>query len=171
MSKTRKQKEETVASLKDKLSRMRSVIFANYEGLPVKDIEALRRELKAAGIDYTVAKKTLLGLAAKAAGMDLNPKEIEGNFAAAISYEDEVAGAKILVKFKKDHDALKIVGGVLQGKLINASMANALSKIPSKKELLGSLVGTLNAPVTGFVNVLVGNLRGLLTVMNAIKDK
>ena len=84
MSKTRKQKEETVASLKDKLSRMRSVIFANYEGLPVKDVEALRRELKAAGIDYTVAKKTLLGLAAKAAGMDLNPKEIEGNFAAAI---------------------------------------------------------------------------------------
>lgn len=171
MPKTRKQKEETVASLSEKLGRMRSMVFANYEGLLVKDIEALRRELKAAGMDYTVAKKTLLGLAAKAAKLDLNPKEIEGNFAAVISYEDEVAAAKILVKFAKDHEALKIVGGVLQGKVIDSALAKALSKIPSKKELLGSLVGSLNSPISGFVRVLAGNMCGLLTVMTAIKDK
>jgi len=160
-----------VSSLADKLGRMCSVVFANYEGLPVKDIEALRRELKVAGIDYTVAKKTLLGLAAKAAHLDLNPKEVEGNFAVVISYEDEVAAAKILAKFAKDHEALRVVGGVLQGKMISSAMTLALAKVPSKKELLGLLVGSLNSPIFGFVNVLAGNLRGLLTVMNAIKDK
>ena len=160
-----------MSSLADKLGRMCSVVFANYEGLPVKDIEALRRELKVAGIDYTVAKKTLLGLAAKAAHLDLNPKEVEGNFAVVISYEDEVAAAKILAKFAKDHEALRVVGGVLQGKMISSAMTLALAKVPSKKELLGLLVGSLNSPIFGFVNVLAGNLRGLLTVMNAIKDK
>ncbi len=171
MSKTRKQKEESVASLTEKLRKMRSVIFANYEGLSVKDIEELRRELKITGVDYIVAKKTLLGLAAKSAGLNISPKSIPGNFAAAISYLDEVSAAKVISKFAKTHETLKIVGGVLEGEMISASVAVALSQVPSKQELLGRLVGTLNAPVSGLVNVLAGNLRGLLTVMTAIKDK
>lgn len=171
MPKTRKQKEETVASLAAKLKKMRSIVFANYEGLPVKDIEVMRRDLKGAGIDYTVAKKTLLALAVKEAGLEFDPKGIKGNFASVISYEDEVAAAKILTKFAKNHESLKLLGGVLDGKLIDARSAIALSKIPSKQELLSKLVGSLNSPVTGLVNVLAGNIRGLLMVMTAIKDK
>lgn len=171
MPKTRKQKEETVASLAAKLKKMRSIVFANYEGLSVKDIEVMRRDLKGAGIDYTVAKKTLLALAVKEAGLSFDPKSIKGNFASVISYEDEVAAAKILTKFAKNHESLKLLGGVLDGKLIDARSAIALSKIPSKHELLSSLVGSLNAPMAGFVRVLAGNIRGLLTVMTAIKDK
>ncbi|MBI2099347.1 50S ribosomal protein L10 [Candidatus Uhrbacteria bacterium] len=171
MPKTRKQKEETVASLKDKLGKMRSMVFAGYEGLPVKDIEALRRELKKEGIDYTVVKKTLLARAVKEANLNFDPKELSGNFATVISYGDEIAPAKALAKFAKNHEALKISGGVLDGVLLSAAKTLALSKLPGKLELLSKLVGSLNAPVSGFVNVLAGNLRGLLTVMNAIKDK
>lgn len=171
MPKTRKQKEETVASLVKKLKKMRSIVFVHYEGLPVKDIEAMRRDLKGAGIDYTVAKKTLLSLAVKEAGLTFDPQSIKGNFASVISYEDEVAAAKILTKFAKDHESLKLLGGVLDGKLIDARSALALSKIPSKGELLSKLVGSLNAPILGLVNALAGNIRGLLIVLGGIKDK
>ncbi len=66
---------------------------------------------------------------------------------------------------------MQLLGGVLEGKLIDAQGVNRLAALPSKQQLLGQLVGTLNAPVSGFVNVLAGNIRGLVTVMSAIKDK
>ena len=171
MPKTKVQKQETVAALVEKLGRMRSIVFANYEGLPVKDIEALRRELKKEGVDYTVVKKTLLKRAVKEANLNFDPKELSGNFATVISYDDEVAPARVISSFAKTHEVLKIVAGVLEGKMIDAKAALALSKLPGKEELLARLVGSINSPVSGFVNVLAGNLRGLLTVLSGIKDK
>lgn len=171
MPKTKVQKQETVTTLSDKLGRMRSIVFANYEGLSVKDIEALRRELKKEGIEYTVVKKTLLKRAVLEAKLDFDPKELPGNFATVISYGDEVAPARLISSFAKTHEVLKIVAGVLEGKMIDAKATLALSKLPSKQELLGRLVGILNAPISGFVNVLAGNLRGFVTVLSAIKDK
>lgn len=171
MPKTRKQKEETLASLTEKFRSMRSVVFANFEKLPVKDIEALRKELKKAGVVYTVAKKTLLRLAFKNAGIAVDPKTIAGNFATVIGVTDEVAPAKILQGFAKDHENLKVLAGVLEGKLLDAKAVKALAALPGKNELLARLVGSINAPVSGFVNVLAGNLRGLVTVLGAIKDK
>lgn len=169
MPKTRTEKEAVIQKLAEGLSKMRSAVFANYEGLKVKEIEELRRTLKKEGIDYTVAKKTLLRLAAKQAGKAIDPKGITGNFATVISFEDEVAPARILAKFAKDHEALKLVAGILEDRLIDAKAVIALSKLPSKTELLAKLVGTMNAPALGFVNVLAANLRGLVYVLNAIK--
>ena len=171
MPKTRAQKEETLKSLTEKFRAMRSVVFANFEKLPVKDIEALRKELKKAGVLYTVAKKTLLRIAMKDAGIAVDPKALAGNFATVIGVTDEVAPAKILAAFAKDHENLKVVAGVLEGKLIDAKAVKALAALPGKNELLARLVGSLNAPISGFVNVLAGNLRGLVTVLSAIKDK
>ncbi|OGL72463.1 50S ribosomal protein L10 [Candidatus Uhrbacteria bacterium RIFCSPHIGHO2_12_FULL_57_11] len=171
MPKTRAQKTETVQSIKEKLAGMRSVVFANFEQLPTKDIESVRWELKKAGAIYTVAKKTLLRLAFKDAGVQVDPKTIPGNFATIIGTEDEAAPAKILALFSKNHPALKLIAGVLEGKLLDAAGVKALAALPGKKELQARLVGSLASPISGLVNVLVGNLRGLVTVLSAIKDK
>ncbi|MCX6740521.1 MAG: 50S ribosomal protein L10 [Candidatus Parcubacteria bacterium] len=81
-----------------------------------------------------------------------------------------MAPAKIAANFAKDHKALKMLGGIMEGNLLNLDQVTVLSKIPSKPELLGQLVRTINAPVSGFVNVLAGNIRGLLNVLNSLKD-
>lgn len=170
MPKTRAQKETTLKDLVTTLKGMKSIIFANYEGLKVQDIEALRTACKAEGVFYGVAKKTLLKKAFAEVGVVVDPKTIEGNFATVIGLTDEVAPAKVLVKFAKDHEALAIKGGLLDGKPLDVRAIAALAKLPSKQELLGMLVGTLNAPVSGFVNVLAGNLRGFVTVLQRIQE-
>jgi large subunit ribosomal protein L10 len=171
MPKTRAQKSETVRSLKEKLAGMSSVVFANFEQLPTKDIEAVRRELKKVGAIYTVAKKTLLRLAFKDAGVPVDPKTVPGNFATVIGTTDEVAPAKILAGFSKDHPALKLIAGVLEGKLLDAAGVKALAALPGKKELQARLVGSLASPMSRLASVLAGNFRGLVVVLNAIKDK
>jgi large subunit ribosomal protein L10 len=104
----------------------------------------------------------------KDAGIEVNAKKFEGQIVMAISDKDEVAAAKIIAKTAKANENLKIVGGILGTQELTAAEVNALSKIPSKEELLSKLVGSLNAPVSGFVNVLAGNIRGLVNVLDAI---
>lgn len=171
MPKTRQEKEVRVGELAEVLKTAKSLVFANYEKLPVKEIEKLRREIKKQGAAYTVAKKTLLQRAMKEAGFSADPKTIAGNFATVIGLDDEVAPAKAVAAFAKDHENLKIVGGVLEGKFLDAGAVVALSKLPNKKELLGMLVGTLQGPIAGFANVLAGNLRGLVTALSAVRDQ
>lgn len=169
MPKTRAEKETVVQDLAEKLGRMRSIVFANYEGLTVKEVEELRRELAKAGVSYSVAKKTLLARAMELAGSSIDPRTIAGNFATAIAFEDEVAPARIMATFAKQHEALRMVAGVLEGKLVDKAAVVALAKLPSKQELIGQAVGSIAAPLSGFVRVLAGNLRGLIYALNAIK--
>jgi len=171
MAKTKDQKKKVVEQLKQELSKAKSVVFADFQGLKVPEIEELRNKCQEQGIDYTVAKKTLLRLALKEADYkDVEPREILGSLATVFGTEDEVAPAKVLAEFAKTHDALEIKAGILEGKLVGADVIMALSKVPSKPELYAKLVGTINAPISGFVNVLAGNLRSLVCVLNAIKQ-
>ncbi|EKE11758.1 MAG: 50S ribosomal protein L10 [uncultured bacterium] len=168
---TKQQKEIIVKELAEKLKSSKAVVFSDYKGLKVKDMTVLRRELRAEGVDLSVAKKTLINIALKDAGIEMDVRELEGQIAIAVSEKDEVAAAKIIAKLAKVNENLKIVGGILGTKELTADEVNALAKLPSKEELLSKLVGTLNAPVSGFVNVLAGNMRGLVTALKAISDK
>jgi large subunit ribosomal protein L10 len=170
MAQTKLQKEEIVKDLTVKLKASKAVVFSDYKGLKVKDMTVLRRELRGAGIDIKVLKKTLIGLALKDAGIEVDIKKLEGQIAIAISSGDEVAAAKIIAKAAKANENLKIVGGILGVKELSAAEVNALAKLPSKEEMLAKLVGTLNAPISGFVNVMAGNLRGLVNVLKAVAD-
>jgi len=165
---TKQQKQAIVKDLAEKLKNSKAVVFSDYKGLPVKDMMALRRELKKEGVDLKVAKKTLINLALKDAGLQIDARKFESQIALAISAENEVAAAKIIAKMAKVNENLKMVGGILGTKELSADEVKALSLIPGKQELLAKLVGTLNAPVSGFVNVLAGNLRGLVTALDAI---
>jgi len=173
MAKNKEQKKEIIETLKNQIKKSKSIVFASFDGLKVKENEVLRKELKKENSEYVVAKKTLMDLAFKDVKIDgLNIKDFEGRIAAVFGYEDEVAPAKIINDFRKTHkDNISFVGGVLENKFLKKEEVSALAELPSKQELYAKIVGSLNAPISGFVNVLAGNLRGLVNVLKAIEDK
>lgn len=178
MPKTRQQKEEVLTRLVSNFTNAKSSVFVNFDKLTVADINAFRREVRKAGMDYTVAKKTLLHLALKEAQLDQDAdvSKFERGVATVFGLTDEVAPAQVVDTFAKEHEAMSILGGVMKEnpagqKFLNVDSVKALAKLPTKDVLLGQVVRTIQAPVSGFVNVLAGNLRNLVQVMNAIKDK
>ena len=104
MPKTKVQKAEIVEQLTNKIAKSKSIFLVNYEGLSVPEVQDLRRKLKKETVDYVVAKKTLFKLACEKAKLNIDPKEIEGNFAIVFSFADEVAPVKTLVKFSKTNE-------------------------------------------------------------------
>lgn len=170
MAKTRQEKEQALSTLVASMKDAKGIAFANFQGLKMEEINELRSKCREQGIQTMASKKTLVTKALQEMGIDVNAKQFDGGIQIFFGL-DEVAPAKVVADFAKAHEAASFFGGVLEGKFIDAAAMSALSKLPSKQQLLGQLVGTLNAPVSGFVNVLAGNLRGLVTVLNAVKDK
>lgn len=174
MPKNKIQKQEIFRNLSEKIKKAKSVVFAGFNALTVKDNENLRAQLRKENSEYYVAKKTLMNLAFKENKLAINVRDFDGKVAAVFSYEDEVASAKILGNFRKEKDKetkIFFLGGILENKLLSKEEVENLSKLPSKQELYAKLVGSLNAPVSGFVNVLAGNLRNLVYVLKAIEAK
>ncbi|MBI4437613.1 50S ribosomal protein L10 [Candidatus Uhrbacteria bacterium] len=169
MPKTRAQKAEIVDELAQKLGKMKSVVFTNISGYTMDDANGLRQKGRAVGVEVMIAKKTLLNRALQANGFTIAPQELEGSILTTIGFDDEVAAAKLMAEFGKDREAIKIVGGILEGAFVGAAAIKQLATLPSREALLAKLVGSLNAPISGFVNVLAGNLRSLVCVLNAIK--
>ena len=170
MAKTRQQKEQALKDLIDKLKKAKSLVFVNFSDLKVKEIEELRKNCRVENVGYLVAKKTLMKRAFKDAGLDIDPKSFDKEVATVFGFEDEVAPARIIQEFAKEHEALVAFGGVLESKFVDQAKVVELSKLPSKDELLAKVVGSIKAPVSGFVNVLAGNLRNLVYVLNAVKE-
>lgn len=173
MPKTKNEKKEILKNLEDKISQAKSVVFAGFDGLGVKDNEDLRQKLKEENNEYLVAKKTLIKLAFEKQGQkDLDIDSLTGKVAAIFAYDDEISGAKIVDNFRKDkEDKLYFLGGILEGKMIDQEKVNALAKLPSREELYAKIVGSINAPVSGLVNVLAANLRNFVYVLKAIEEK
>ncbi len=154
MPKTRQQKSLIKDRLVAAFKAAKSVVFVDYRGLNVSQANALRKTLREAQVDYIVAKKTLLNLAAKEVGLnELEVKHFPGMIGAAFGLEDEIAPAKALGNLSKI-SSLKLVGGVFEGASASQEQVIALSKLPTKKELLAKVVGTIYAPVSAFVRVL-----------------
>jgi large subunit ribosomal protein L10 len=170
MAKTRLQKEQIIQNLAKKIKNAKAVVFANFQGLSVKKQEELRDICKSQGAECTASKKTLLNNALKSMNFETDTRDFDGGVAVISAQNDEVAPSQIVSKFAKDNEAVRIFGGILENQLISADKVKQLSAIPSKKELLAKLVGSMNSPISGFVNVLAGNLRGLVNVLNAIKN-
>lgn len=169
--KTLQQKQEYVAQLTEKIKNAVAGVVVSYKGITVADDTKLRRELRAAGVDYAVVKNTMLHRAAENVGLgDLDPV-FNGTTALAISPTDHVAAAKILSKFAETNKNLEIKAGFVEGKAIDTNSVNELAKMPPKEVLVAKALGGLNAPITGFVCVLNANLRGLVVALNAIAEK
>ena len=173
MPKSKEQKRTILKELDEKIAKAKSIVFTKFSGLTVKESEDLRTKLLKKNTEYYVAKKTLFNLAFKDKAIDgLEVKNFSGQVAAVFGYGDEVAPAKIVDQFKKDKEGkLEFIGGILENKFIDAAAVAGLAKLPSKLELYARFVGSINAPVSGLVNALAGNLRNLVYALNAIKDK
>ena len=167
MAKTRQQKEQSVALLTEQMKTAKGVVLANFQGLTVSEAEELRSQCREAGISVLASKKTLVKRALAEAGHDVDTNAFEGGVAVFVSTEDEVAPAQVVAKFAKNHERVTLFGGLLEKKFISGAEVSALSKLPSKEQLLGQLVGLFNAPVSGLANVMAANLRGFVTVLEA----
>lgn len=173
MPKTKEQKKEILKNISEKVKKAKSVVFAKFDKLSVNESEGLRQELRAENSEYYVAKKTLFNLAFKDSNIaELDVKKFVGQVAAIFGYGDEVMPAKIVDKFKKEHEEkIEFVGGIFENKFMSGTQMAELAKLPSKHELYAKIVGSINAPVFGFVNALAGNLRNLVYVLKAIEEK
>jgi large subunit ribosomal protein L10 len=163
------QKKDLVKDITEKVKAAKAVVFADFRGLKVKDLNNLKKELRKSDAGFKVAKKTLMNIALKDAGVKFDVEKLEGQIALSTS-PDEVTAAKIIDIFSKKNEHIKILGGFVGEKEMTAEEVKMLAKLPGRDEMLAKLVGTINAPVSGFVNVLAGNIRGLVQVLKAVAD-
>lgn len=164
-------KKEIVSQLSEQIKNAKTIVFADYRGLTVEQDTELRNALRKAGVQYNVVKNTLTKLAANENGLNELEPHFNGPTAMAVSNDDVVAPAKILAEYAKKYDKLQIKAGVVEGKIFDEAQIKALASLPSKEELLAKALGSMKAPITGFVNVLNGNIRGLVVALNAIAEK
>jgi large subunit ribosomal protein L10 len=165
------QKKELVERLATQLAEARISILVDYKGLDVQKITELRYQLRQAGSQMEVVKNTLLNLASQNTDAALMKDFFKGPSAIVTSSDDPVSPAKILIDFAKGNEKLEIKAAAFGGKLLSSEQVKDLAKMPSREELLGRLVYTLNAVPTSFVNVLAGVPRGFVNVLNGIKEQ
>lgn len=171
MNKQREAKAAITAQLKNKLEASIVTILADYRGLNVAEITKLRQRLREAGVEFKVVKNTLTRRAAQELGLEGLAPFLEGPTAAAFSTTDPAAPAKILSEVMHNSKTFKIKAGVLQGRVIGLDDIKALADLPSREQLLARVVGGFQAPVAGLVNVLAGNMRNLVYVLEAIRKQ
>ncbi|MFB5268938.1 50S ribosomal protein L10 [Paenibacillus enshidis] len=143
-------KQETVEAVTAKLRESATTVVADYRGLTVAQVTELRKQLREAGIEFQVLKNTLLRRATAAAELTDLDSALTGPTAIAFSADDVVAPAKILNDFAKKNDALKLKGGVLEGRVVSVEEVKALAELPSREGLLSMLLSVLQAPVRNF---------------------
>jgi large subunit ribosomal protein L10 len=165
------QKRQIVVDLQEKLAKAKVVIIADYKGLNVESINQLRRQLQEAAVEFRVVKNTLLSRAFQGTMAESLQEICVGPSAVAISYEDPVAPAKVLVQFAKRNDKLEIKAGVMGDKRLDSNAIKSLSTLPPREELLASLLSAINGVPTGFVRVLNAVPQSLLNVLQAVKDQ
>lgn len=154
MPKTLAQKTDIVTKLADKVRRMKSAVFTSIGGYTMEDADKMRAQGRKEGVELAVAKKTLLLRAFKDAGVELSAETLDGSILTAFGMQDDIAPAKMIAALTKDRDQIKILGGLMEGKTVDAAYIKTLAKLPSKLELYAKLVGSIYSPVSGFVRVL-----------------
>ena len=172
MPKTKEQKTKVIQELSENLIKAKSIVFVNIQGLKVKEIVSLRKKAKEAMGNLKVAKKTLINLALKSKKEitdKIDIKAMSGEIAVLFGFEDPIKPLKSFYDFSRNNDNLKFVSGIIENSLLSKEEVITMAQLPSKQELLASLLRGLNSPVSGFVNVLRGNIKGLVYVLSSIK--
>ncbi len=167
---TRKQKEDLVKDITDKFKKQKIAVFTDFHGVSVTKLQHLRRQLRKGGAEYKVTRKTLIDRALTEAGISTKAKELKGEIGITFGYEDETGITKVLIKFRKENDTFKILGGMLGNNILSEKDIVAFSRLPSREILLAQVVGAMQGPIKGLVTVLNGNLRNLVVVLNKIKE-
>lgn len=166
MALTKKKKEELVSEFAEKIKNKKAIVFVDFSGIPVDEINDLRSKLKEQGALMRVVKLNLFAIAAEKAGVKVDINDLAGHPVAFIFSDDEISAPKTVYEFSKSNNNLEILGGILEGRKIALEEVKSLAMMPSREELYAKLVGSLASPLRGMVGVLSGNLRGLVNVIN-----
>ena len=148
------QKKQQVAALKEKIEAAVTGVVVDYSGTSVADDTALRKELREAGVKYSVVKNTLLGFAAKEAELEGLDEVLNGTTALATCDDDYTAAPRFLGKFADGHNNFKIKGGYMDGKVVDLETIDALAKLPTREVLLATVLNAFNAPIASFARAV-----------------
>ena len=146
-------KKTVVSEIEDKFKNSGSTVVAEYRGLSVAEVTELRRALRAEGVEMKVYKNTLASIAADNAGFGELKDSLTGPNALAFG-QDETAAARVMAKFAKDHEALVLKAGIVEGKVVDTNTIKELSALPNREGMLSMLLSVLNAPVTSFARAV-----------------
>ena len=161
MALNKTQKQKILSDLKEKVEKQKAIVFTAITGLKVKDLSSLRKLMRSKDCELKVAKKTLISKVFQGKKIDFDAKKLEGEVALGFGYKDEVIPFKTLYDFAKDHENLKILGGLLGTEILDRSKAIEFGQLPTRDELLVRLMA----------NVLLGNLRNLVYALSQIKGQ
>jgi large subunit ribosomal protein L10 len=166
----KEEKARVIAALAEKL-RARSAVLVDYQGMNVARSTDLRRRSREAGVEFVVAKNTLTKRAADEAGVEGLSKYLVGPTALAFS-DDPVASAKLMAEFAEGVESFALKGGLLEGsRVLNETDVVALSRLPSREQLLAQVVGGISSPLTGLVTVLNNTIGGLVVALGQIAEQ
>lgn len=164
-------KGNVVSELSELLNSSKATFLADYRGMDVEAVNKLRGELRQLGVDYRVAKNTLLRIAAKGTGAECLEPHLQGPTAVAFATEDIAAPAKVLAELAKASKFFELKGGVMDGTPLSVADIKALADLPSREVLLAKVLGSISAPASNFVGVLAAVPRSLVQVLAAIQEQ
>ena len=163
---TRERKQELVVQLADDLAKAQAIILTDYRGLPVSELSQLRRKLHGMQSGLHIVKNTLVELALKRAGLPVPEDLLEGPTAIAFCTTDIAGTAKALDDFLKDKE-IKIKGAIMSGRVLKGAEIAMLVNMPTRAQLYGRLLGTINAPATKVAGVVAAGIRPILYLLKA----
>lgn len=164
-------KGNLVSEITDKIKKAKGILFIDFKGLKVKELDEIRNNFKNATAEIKVLKNTLAQLSFKKSGYEEIPKVFIGSTAVVFENEDLFSSIKITKEFIKKYPLLKIKGGILENKILGIEEINRIANLPPKKQLLTQVVFLLNSPLLNLVNVLSSPMRNLVSILYNIKDK
>lgn len=170
MALSKQKKSDIVSGVSDLLASSKLTVIARYKGTPVKAMQQLRKEARENHTQVMVIKNRLVRKAIEQSSTfkDIDASILQGQLLYAFSAEDEVAPAQSLANFAKLEPQIEFVGALTaDGQLLAPEDVSALAQLPSKDQLRGILAGTIAAPLSGFVSMASGNIRGVLNILNA----
>lgn len=169
MAKSKEQKSQMINDLSRNFLEKKSAVLINYQGLKVSEIQAMRRRLRDQKINFTVLKNSLLRIVLDKEKMEINPDFLEKPLAISFA-DDEVVLAKELVSSAKEYEVIEILGGYIEKDFVNDNTIKELSLLPGRDELYAKFVGSMNAPISGLVSVMAGNIRNLINLINNYRE-
>jgi len=165
---TREEKERLVREYGEKLGRAQVLIWSHYTAIDVAQMTAFRRQIRASGGDVLVVKNTLMQRALQEQGLPISEELTTGPSLVAFAYDDIAATTKVLNDFARtSNERMKIVGGIVGGKIATVEQIQSLADLPSREVLLARVLGGIQAPVSGLVGTLAAMVRGVMNVLNA----
>ena len=168
----REEKEQIVTEVAERVTRAHGMFFTDFTGLTVEEATELRREFRKLGVDYRVVKNTLIQKAlVRVTGYDKVFDRLAGPTGVAFAFEDPVVPAKVIHKFAEKHNKLSLKVCVLEKEVYEGSRLGELARLPSRKDMMAAILGSIQAPLAGVPTIINAVMRDLVSVIGEIEKK